>query len=787
MTGERQFLDELEKYSLLSPGQLQECRNLGEDLGSEARQVAGELICRGWLTPYQANQVLQGRGQSLLLGPYVLLERLGQGGMGQVFKARHVLMDRIVALKIIHADRLDQPEALGRFRREMQAAAKLAHPNVVLAHDAALLGEVYYLVMEYVEGNDLARLLKQHTRLAPGQACAYVRQAALGLQHAHERGLVHRDIKPSNLILASRGMVKILDLGLARLRTSMDKGAASADLTREGSVMGTPDYIAPEQALDSRTADIRADIYSLGCTLYHFLTGQPPFPGGSLTEKLLKHQQAEPERVEILCPDVPPGLGAVVRKMMAKQPKDRYRDPQEAADALAPFAFAGNENAALMPETSPAPEPDTIGWSPESTSVLGSGKRPSFRRWFRNRIALGVAGVLVVLIGGFLFLLKEWSPPLEKRAEMPAPPEKKPAINPNGSGPVEIPRLPQLLADAPARLVKDLQGHTGKILALAFSTDSKRLASGADDNVVRIWDAGNGEFQKPALRHGDPVRALAWSPDGKRLASGGWGGGYEARIKLWDQAKPGDEKALDWKDRTGTPTQADLRGLAFSPNGKHLASGGGPLRIWNLDQDSAPLVLTWQKTLPSYIYGVAFSPDGKTVAAGCHEMGDTVRVWELAKSGEPMVLRGNDKAFGLSHSDVRGTLAFVAGGKLLIRVTSAGLQEKSGSVMVWDVDPGQERIIWRESFKIPGGAVFALISAADGNLRVAVAQGAPRFGAGTEPVSGEVKLWDRATSEVWSFETGHKGNITSLAFSPDGTRLATGSADQSVKLWILGK
>src|SRR5947209_625228 len=255
------FLDELRKYRILSPAQLEAVDSLGAAATAEPKGLAAELIRRGWLTALQANRLLQGRGDSLILGPYVLLEQLGQGGMGRVFKARHTLMDRVVALKVIRGDNLDRPEYLSRFRREMQAAAKLAHPNVVLAHDAALAGDRYYLAMEYVEGIDLTRLVKERGKLPPAQACDYVRQAALGLHHAFERGLVHRDIKPSNLILATQGnVVKVLDLGIARLRTQLDPDTPASALTHEGAVVGTPDYIAPEQAVDSRAADIRADI-----------------------------------------------------------------------------------------------------------------------------------------------------------------------------------------------------------------------------------------------------------------------------------------------------------------------------------------------------------------------------------------------------------------------------------------------------------------------------------------------------------------------------------------------
>jgi serine/threonine-protein kinase len=344
-----ELVQELAHGPLLSPERRQELARL-QAAFPDARALARELVRLGWLTPYQVNQLVLGRGRDLVLGPYVLLERLGEGAMGQVFKAQHTFLNRAVALKLITRAHLGTGAAAERFLLEMRLVAHLDHPHIVRALDAGQAGERYYLAMELIEGATLARLVQQRGPLPIGQACACILQAALGLQHACERGLVHRDIKPSNLMLATPPggppAVKVLDLGLARPQG----GESSRDLTRTGTLMGTLDYLAPEQALDPRGVDIRADIYSLGCTFFFLLTGRPPFQGGTDAQKLLQHQQQEPPAVEALSPDVPPAVAATLRRMLAKRPEQRFQTPAELAAALRPFAsWDGGPAAAGAP------------------------------------------------------------------------------------------------------------------------------------------------------------------------------------------------------------------------------------------------------------------------------------------------------------------------------------------------------------------------------------------------------------------------------------------------------
>ncbi|MCI0640588.1 MAG: protein kinase [Gemmataceae bacterium] len=336
------FVNQLRTTQLLSAPQQAEADRLAQTAARPAA-LASELVKRGWITPYQANQIARGRGSELVLGSYTVLEPLGRGGMGQVVRARHRFLNRDVALKLIRRDQRDDPDTLQRFQREVSLLAQLRHPHIVQAHDAGYVNDAWFLAMELLVGIDLERLVKQRGPLQVGEACEFIRQGAQGLQHAHERGLVHRDIKPSNLFLTIDG-IKLLDLGLARPQTLPD-----GELTHTNAMMGTPDYLAPEQALDPRRADARSDLYALGCTLYFLLTGAPPFPGGTITQKLLLHQQSEPTRIDILRPDVPAELVSVVRRLLAKSPQARPASAAETGTLLAPFAAPTNGVLASTP------------------------------------------------------------------------------------------------------------------------------------------------------------------------------------------------------------------------------------------------------------------------------------------------------------------------------------------------------------------------------------------------------------------------------------------------------
>ncbi|MBM3964659.1 MAG: hypothetical protein FJ308_06265 [Planctomycetes bacterium] len=314
-----------------------------------AVEIAKEAIRQGRLTKFQAQVLLNGRGKALTLGAYLVLDQIGQGGMGQVYRARHRRMQRVVALKVISTTKVQSEAAIRRFHKETEAAAKLIHPNIVTAYDAGEDRGVNYLVMEFVDGKDLKSTLRAYGPLPVANAVDYILQAAEGLKYAHQQNVIHRDIKPANLLVNKEGIVKILDMGLARIEEREIPDADSIDgLTGDGDILGTLDYMSPEQGVDTRKADARSDIYSLGCTLYTLLTGKPIHPGSSMVEKILAHRENPIPNVRDLRDDVPEELDRIIHKMVAKNPDDRFASAGEVIAALQNIAAMGLKSASIL-------------------------------------------------------------------------------------------------------------------------------------------------------------------------------------------------------------------------------------------------------------------------------------------------------------------------------------------------------------------------------------------------------------------------------------------------------
>ena len=375
----RRFLQNLRTSGVLDEAQLKAIEAWPVATAGDERALARELVAKGLLTDFQASLILAGRTQGFVIGSYVVLDRIGAGGMGRVYKAMHRQMRRTVALKVLPKSRRTDPHAQARFMREVRASARLNHPNIVTAFDVKDEGDLTYLVMEYVKGASLSDLIKTHGKLAPPQAAAIAHQVALALEHACERGVVHRDIKPGNILLTERGTVKVLDMGLARIEHPESDPDRPGTLTADGVVIGTVDYLSPEQAMDSHRVDTRADIYSLGCTLYHMLSGRVPFPGENVAEKLMKHQMREAEPVTTLAPDVPDELVTVVVRMMAKRPGDRFQTPAEVTQALQPWA--GQSVAELVASVpaggSGSPSPSTATGVPKPSKPAPAPQGPA--------------------------------------------------------------------------------------------------------------------------------------------------------------------------------------------------------------------------------------------------------------------------------------------------------------------------------------------------------------------------------------------------------------------------
>ncbi len=568
------------------------------------------------------------------LGEYELLEKLGEGGMGAVYKARQEKLKRIVAIKLLPKERLADPKAVARFEREMEAVGAVDHPNIVRAMYAGEHEGTPYLAIEYVDGLSLTEVVMCLKALRIADACELMRQAAVGLQHAHEKRLVHRDIKPSNLMLTRDGTVKVLDLGLALLHTPASRGA---EMTAAGSMMGTADYVAPEQVTDSHSVDIRADIYSLGCTLYKLLSGQAPFVGleykNDIT-KIMAHVQKTPPPITLLRSDVSPQLAAVIERMMAKDPAQRYATPAEVAAALAPFAV-GADLRRLMAEAMQIMTPDASTVTPTSRTEHASGspvadtatshpkvsqpdtssavpqlQSAPARGWPPRSIGIGLAAVaasfLLIALGAIVIRIRDKD---GRETVIQAPPGSTVTLEENGKQVAQIPApdegtkpAPEQPAAKPLTIGKPIERP--KPATLNLTPEPLEIKPGEPlsklaliPNPPTLKDVRSWTLETVGVR--GSVNSLDYSPDGQCLA----GGTSEGTIRLWD---PTSGKLL----RVIVAHDAEVTSVAWSPDGRYLASASADktVRLWS------PYNGSHLRTLEGHaqaVTSISWSPDGE--------------------------------------------------------------------------------------------------------------------------------------------------------------------------------
>ena len=769
-----EFLDMVHGSGLLQPENFETHDGSADVLASYdipsrsgARETAEYLISQDLLTPYQASILLLRSPIPLVVDRYVILDEIDSGGMGQVFLARHTAMRRDVALKMLPLECTDSESRGARFRQEVHAAASLTHPNIVAAYDAQESHGKQYLVMEYVRGLNLSQLVVLKGPLSVVDAVDAVVQAAQGLAHAHERGIVHRDVKPANLLITDDGTVKVADLGLAQIShvpTNAQQNP-SGSLTEQGLILGTVAFMSPEQALDTKSADERSDIYSLGATLFFLLSGDLPYAGDTPMKTIIAHRETPVPSLRTKRRNVPRALDEVCHKMLAKRPADRFQTMNEVIETLR--ALPNSESCDDKPQPGITVSGDTqpMALVNEDTQVdhpaipfdmvskpQASGSEQNRFPWAVLILAclggLGILAGIVITIGNEdgttteidagtpkeIVLNEVGKPPkvVYSDASVKTPANRTPAWKPP---PADQPLPGRIFAPAAVPGLRRWQLHPRRLSAnvncMAWHPAGNLIACGTSQGVIRVVDANSLELQHCFLGHTRSVTSVAWHPGGSILVSAS----QDGTVRWWGV------------DRQVGPIlkahQGEVHQVAWSQDGRKLASAGADskVRIWN--SDGTPSTVLDYRT--GGVLCVAWGPDDRRIATAGDDR--KVRLWHA--DGTP------ERVFESKRGSV-GRLCWLGEDRLVGKL-------------------GSEIYIWNTR----GETQSQLIGHSKGIYDMAISPNAKQLA--TVGYDRTLRFWgaDGATQ----YRAYLPGTVRSVAWSPDGRRVVTFDSTRSLRIY----